>query len=45
MSRISFESVMQEIRIKRYKDIATKYNLLISGGSDFHGIIVKPDVL
>jgi predicted metal-dependent phosphoesterase TrpH len=29
---------------KRYKEIATKYNLLISGGSDYHGPNVKPNV-
>ena len=27
-----------------YLEIANKYNLLISGGSDFHGRIVKPDI-
>ena len=27
-----------------YKMIAEKYNLLISGGSDYHGKIVKPDI-
>lgn len=30
--------------MKYYLDIANKYNLLISGGSDFHGKTVKPDV-
>lgn len=30
--------------IKYYLEIANKYNLLISGGSDYHGKIVKPDV-
>ena len=29
--RISYKN------LKRYKEIATKYNLLISGGSDYHG--------
>ena len=29
---------------KRYKEIATKYNLLISGGSDYHGPNIKPNV-
>ena len=29
---------------KRYKEIAKKYNLLISGGSDYHGPNVKPNV-
>jgi len=27
-----------------YLDIANKYNLLISGGSDYHGPLVKPDI-
>ena len=27
-----------------YLSIANQYNLLISGGSDYHGINVKPDV-
>lgn len=29
---------------KRYKEISKKYNLLISGGSDYHGPSVKPNV-
>lgn len=27
-----------------YLDVASKYNLLVSGGSDFHGSMVKPDI-
>lgn len=30
--------------MKYYLEIASKYNLLISGGSDFHGKTVKPDI-
>lgn len=30
--------------INFYLEIANKYNLLISGGSDYHGINVKPDI-
>ena len=30
--------------MKYYLEIANKYDLLISGGSDFHGRIVKPDI-
>ena len=30
--------------MKFYLDIAEKYNLLISGGSDYHGPLVKPNV-
>lgn len=29
---------------RRYKEVAQKYNLLMSGGSDYHGPNVKPDV-
>lgn len=32
-------------QMKVYRDIASKYNLYISGGSDYHGDIVKSDVL
>lgn len=30
--------------IDYYKSVADRYNLLISGGSDYHGKLVKPDV-
>ena len=30
--------------IEFYLDIAKKYNLLISGGSDYHGKVIKPNV-
>lgn len=30
--------------IKRYLELAKNHNLLISGGSDFHGEIVKPNI-
>ncbi len=30
--------------MKYYLEIANRYNLLVSGGSDFHGNSVKPDV-
>ena len=30
--------------VEYYLDIANKYNLLISGGSDYHGPNVKPDI-
>ena len=33
-----------EEEMNYYLNIAKKYNLLISGGSDYHGIHVKPDV-
>lgn len=29
---------------EKYLELAEKYNLLISGGSDYHGSIVKPDI-
>ena len=27
-----------------YMSLAEKYNLLVSGGSDYHGPLVKPDI-
>lgn len=30
--------------INYYKEVANKYNLLISGGSDYHGPLIKPNV-
>ena len=30
--------------VKMYLDIANKYDLLISGGSDYHGPLTKPDI-
>ena len=33
-----------ESEIKYYLEIANKFNLLISGGSGFHGKTVKPDI-
>lgn len=30
--------------VEKYLYLADKYNLLISGGSDFHGVDVKPDI-
>ena len=30
--------------VEKYLDLANKYNLLISGGSDFHGKDVKPNI-
>ena len=30
--------------MKYYLEIATRYNLLVSGGSDYHGKTVKPDI-
>ena len=31
-------------QMKIYRDLAFKYNLLVSGGSDYHGDLTKPDV-
>ena len=39
-----YHSSHTEDEIKYYLDIANKFNLLVSGGSDFHGSTVKPDV-
>ena len=30
--------------IKRYLELANRYHLLVSGGSDYHGLFTKPDV-
>lgn len=30
---------------QRYLEIAKKYNILVSGGSDYHGPVAKPNVL
>ena len=39
-----FHSTLSESQSKYYLEIAKKYNLLISGGSDYHGPINKPDI-
>ena len=39
-----FHSSHNEEEMKYYLKIANKYNLLISGGSDYHGPTVKPDI-
>ena len=39
-----YHSSHTEEEIKYYLEIANKFNLLISGGSDYHGSIVKPDI-
>ena len=39
-----FNSVHTDRDISFYTELASKYNLLISGGSDFHGPSVKPDI-
>lgn len=39
-----YHSSHSKEEIKFYLDIANKYNLLISGGSDYHGKLVKPDI-
>lgn len=31
-------------QVKLYRDLAQKYNLLVSGGSDYHGDIIKPEI-
>lgn len=30
--------------IKKYRELANKYDLLISGGSDYHGPLIKPNI-
>ena len=39
-----YHSSHTEEEMKYYLEIANKFNLLISGGSDYHGTIVKPDI-
>lgn len=39
-----YHSSHNEEEINYYLEIAKKYNLLISGGSDYHGPTVKPDI-
>lgn len=39
-----YHSSHSQEEINLYLDIAKKFNLLISGGSDFHGPSVKPDI-
>jgi len=39
----AFSSCHSKSEIEEYKKIASKYNLLISGGSDFHGMS-KPEI-
>ena len=39
-----YHSKQTSEQMKLYKEIAEKYNLLISKGSDFHGEKIKPDI-
>ncbi len=39
-----YHSMMSEEQRKIYLEYAYKYNLLISGGTDYHGITVKPEI-
>lgn len=39
-----YHSKMSEEHRKQYLEYAYKYNLLISGGTDYHGISVKPEI-
>lgn len=39
-----YHSKMTEEQRKRYLGYAYKYDLLISGGTDYHGISVKPNI-
>lgn len=40
-----YHSSHTEEEMKYYEEIANKYNLLISGGSDYHGPFVKPNIM
>jgi len=39
-----FNSIHTLSDVRRYIELAKKYNLLTTGGSDYHGELVKPDV-
>ena len=39
-----YNSIHSKEEIEFYTSLANKYNLLISGGTDYHGINVKPDI-
>lgn len=39
-----FHSSHTPLEIKKYMEIAQKYDLLVSGGSDYHGSTVKPEI-
>ena len=39
-----FHSTHTKEEMKYYEMIARRYNLLISGGSDYHGATIKPDI-
>lgn len=39
-----FHSSHTKEEMEYYLEVANKYNLLISGGSDYHGITVKPNI-
>lgn len=42
MSYLISDTTKEEMNF--YLKLANKYNLLISGGSDYHGRIVKPEI-
>lgn len=39
-----FNSIHSLDDVNYYKYLADKYNLLVSGGTDFHGPLIKPDI-
>ena len=39
-----YHSTLSDEQSKYYQEIAKEYNLLISGGSDYHGPVNKPDI-
>lgn len=40
----AYHSMHDQSAVKRYLTLAKEYHLLVSGGSDFHGLFMKPDV-
>lgn len=39
-----YHSIHKPEEIEQYLDLANKYNLLVSGGSDYHGPLIKPNI-
>ncbi len=40
----AYHSIHKPEEIEQYLDLANKYNLLVSGGSDYHGPLIKPNI-
>lgn len=40
----AYHSIHSPDEIEKYLELAKKYNLLVSGGSDYHGPLIKPNI-